>query len=335
MKSNKITSIGEALVDWVCLDRTLDLNKAKDFVKAFGGAPANLAVALAKLDYPVQFLGGFSGDAFGRWIKEYLASYGVDLSISLDIPDSNTRNAYVLTNPNGERVLKGFTLSNCADSLLYIDKINLDAIKTSPIVYFGSLLQADVNCRETIRQIVSSIGKDSIKVYDPNLRLCLWPSTETAISVIKETIQSVDILKLSDDEICLVSPCEDIEVAARSIFNEYNLKLLVVTLGCNGSFYINKSGSGFVKPFCVETVELTGAGDGFVAGLLGGLYDYFLKESPNLTNLNNILENISCQKLEEIMQRANAIGALTTTKPGATLALPTRMELDNFLSCQC
>lgn len=334
MEKKKITTIGESLVDWVCLARTTDLYEANEFIKAAGGAPANVAVGLAKLNYPVQFLGGFSTDLFGKWLKEFLSSYNVDISISVDIPNSNTRNAYILTNKTGDRVLKGFSMTSCADSMIEFKDVNIDAISDSPIIYFGSLLQAYETSRYTLNNIINTVIEENISVYDPNLRLCLWENIDEAIKVILETFHLVDIVKLSDDEIELITKTNDIEKAAKQLFYDYKLKLLVITLGSKGSYYINKQGSGFVKPFKVEPVEMTGAGDGFVAGLLGGIYDLITEETGKYSSLDHLIENLSCDKLESIIRRANVIGAVTTTKPGATSALPTREELEVFLESQ-
>ncbi|MEW5821994.1 MAG: carbohydrate kinase [Cyanobacteriota bacterium] len=330
MEKKKITTIGEALIDWVCLDKTTDLYEATNFLKAPGGAPANTAVGLAKLNYPVQFLGGFSSDIFGVWLKEFLSSYSVDISISITIPESNTRNAYVLTDKNGNRVFKGFSKYCCADSMMNFQDVNIDTITESPIVYFGSLLQASESSRFTISNIINSLRSDNITVYDPNLRPFLWNNLDEAIRVIKDTLSVVDIVKLSDDEIELIFKKDNIEEASKEIFEEYNLKLLVITLGSKGSYYINKQGSGFVKSYKVESVEVTGAGDAFVAGLLGGLYDVIIEEQADYTSLDLLIDKLSCKKIESIMKRANAIGALTTTKHGATSALPTREELEKF-----
>lgn len=332
--NNKITTIGESLIDWVCLDKTTDLYEANDFIKAAGGAPANVAVGLARLNYPVQFIGGFSTDIFGIWLKEFLSSHNVDMSTSIDIEDSNTRNAYILTNKNGNRVLKGFSMHCCADSMLSFEDINIEAIKQSPIVYFGSLLQASEKTRNTIDQIINSVKGNNLTVYDPNLRTCMWNNLDDATNIIKNTINRVDVVKLSDDEIDLITKIDDIEEAAKHIFNNNDLKLLVVTIGNKGSFYINKNGSGYVKPYNVEPVEVTGAGDAFLAGILGGFYDILQENKSSNIDLIQIIENIPCNKLEDIMKRANAIGALTTLKAGATSSLPTREELTDFLQSQ-
>ena len=332
MENKKITTIGEALIDWVCLDKTLDLNKAETFIKAPGGAPANVAVGLAKLEYPVQFVGGFADDIFGPWLKDFLLSFNVDISKSVDIKNSNTRNAYLMTDQNGNRVLKGFSNQCCADSMLQLNNINMDAITSSPLVYFGSLLQADIKSRYTLNNIINAVVTDNIVIYDPNLRLCLWPDTGEAIKVISDTFKMVDIVKLSDDEITLITGINDIETAAKKIFSEFQFKLLVITLGGEGSLYFNKQGSGHIKPFVVKPLEMTGAGDAFVAGLIGGLYDIIIQEEKNYNNLDDIIENLPSEKLEKIMVRANALGALTTTKPGATSALPTKSELEQFMS---
>jgi sugar/nucleoside kinase (ribokinase family) len=332
--NKKITTIGEALVDWVCLDKTLDLYEAANFIKAPGGAPANVAVGLAKLKYPVQFVGGFSTDLFGKWLKEFLSSYDIDLTNSVDIPESNTRNAYIFTDKNGNRVLKGFSNYANADSMLDFNKINIDAIANSPLVYFGSVLQATEKSRYMISNLINAVVTDNIVVYDPNLRLCLWPDTETAVNIVKDTFKTVDVVKLSDDEITLITNNQNIEEAAKQLFETYHLKLLVVTMGKKGSLYINKQGSGFVKSFNVETVEVTGAGDAFVAGLLSGLYELIIQEEANYESLDAIIEQVSVQKLEKIMLKANALGAITTTKAGATAALPTTEELKEFLQAR-
>lgn len=330
----KITTIGEALIDWVCMDRTLDLCQAEKFIKAPGGAPANVAVALAKLNYPVQFIGGFSEDIFGQWLKEFLSSHNVDTENSITVKDSNTRNAYILTDKTGNRVLKGFSMSCCADSMVDFNDINLEPITSSPLVYFGSLLQASEQSRFTLNNIINAVVSENFVVYDPNLRLCLWESKKEAINIIKETFSLVDSVKLSDDEIELITEDNNVERSAERIFKDYNLKLLVVTLGNKGSFYINKVGKGFVNPFKVESVEMTGAGDAFVAALLGGIYDIYTQNAEITNDLDNLIESLPQNDMNRILIKANAMGALTTTKPGATSALPTMKELDLFLNAK-
>ncbi|OGI04812.1 MAG: hypothetical protein A2Y25_04290 [Candidatus Melainabacteria bacterium GWF2_37_15] len=326
MKNGKIISIGEVLVDWTCLNKTLDLNEANEFIKLPGGAPANVAVGLAKQGYPVQFIGGFSQDIFGEWLKNHLNSLNVDVSHSQTIENAGTRCAYVLTDKNGNRVFKGFSKSLCADTMLEYDKIDLNNLKNASIIYFGSFIQACEKSRNVIKRILENTKNDNIKVYDPNLRPAVWSSVEEAVNVIKQTIKYVDVLKLSDDEVNLVSGIENnIESAAEKVFNEYSLKLLVITMGEKGSFYINKNGRGYVQPFKVPSVEMTGAGDGFVSGLIGGIYEYINTE-------NQDIENIASEEISFILTKANAVGALATIKPGAMSALPTRKELEEFLA---
>lgn len=327
-----ITAIGEVLVDRTCLNRTLDINetdefinKTDEFVNLPGGAPANVSVGLAKLGYPVQFIGGFSDDTFGIWLKEYISDLGVDVTKSQEIKNSNTRCAYVYMDKNENRVFKGFSKDLCADSMLDFEKIDIVALKKSSIFYTGSLIQACEKSRETLNRLLDAIkSEDIIKIYDPNLRLFLWSDVQTAIRVIKDTIPKFDVLKLSDDEINLITGIDnDIETAAEKVFSEYdNLKLLAVTLGRKGSYFLNKNGNGFIKSFKVNSVEMTGAGDGFVTGLLGGIYD--------LSITNKELAELDSDTIIKIMTKANAIGALATTKPGAMSALPTKEELAKF-----
>lgn len=320
----KIFIVGEALVDWVCLDRTLNLNNAKEFIKAAGGAPANVAVGLAKRNYPVSFIGGFSTDAFGKWLKEYITAYGVDTSHSQMIDNANTRNAYVLTDEKGNRVFKGFSNFSCADTMLDEDKIDYNTLINSPILYFGSMLQSDKNSRGVILRLITEMKEKTLIVYDPNFRLDVWHDKATALAIISHTLSLVDVIKLSDDEIVLLTGKQDIAESAEILFKKYNPKLLIVTMGQEGCYYINKNHKGYQKSFTVEPIEATGAGDAFVSGVLSGLYD--------LMNQGFKVDDLNKEQIETILVNSSAIGALATTKAGAMTGLPSQEELDNFLA---
>lgn len=333
MSRKKITAIGEVLIDWACLDKTLDLFEATQFYKAPGGAPANVAVGLAKLNYPVQFIGGIATDLFGTWLKEFLTSYNVDIANCIDVENANTRSAYVFKDKSGNRVFKGFSKVANADCEIQVEHINKEAIEASPLICFGSFIQSKKNSKDALDYIIDIARTTAVKVYDPNIRLCLWEDMDAVVSVLKETLAKVEVAKLSDDEIDKITGIESIPAAAAQIMAEFpNIKLLVVTLGGEGSYFINKQGSGFVKPFKVKLVEATGAGDGFVAGLLSGLYDVLSANTATYPEMIEAIDTLTADQLVKILTKANAIGAITTTKPGAMPALPTKDELDYFLT---
>lgn len=325
-----VICIGEALIDWVCLDRTLDLARAEHFIKAPGGAPANVAVGLARLGCPTRFLGGFSSDLFGTWLREHLAGLGVELSLSPVFESANTRHAYVLTNEQGDRVLKGFTQIACADVMLRPATLDVQALNQAAVLYWGSVVQSDPACSEAVLAYVDQASDWTLKVYDPNYRSVLWPSEAEAKAAMAASFQRAHVVKLSDDELALlkgVSSEADYEAAARDLMREFDICLLVVTMGARGSLYVTANHSARVEPIPVQSVEMTGAGDGFVAGLIRGLYGLM----PDAPDPLTMLAHLQPSQLGHILFEANAVGALATTRPGAMASLPTLAELDAFL----
>jgi fructokinase len=322
-----VITLGEALVDWVCLDRTLDLNTSQHWVKAPGGAPANVSVGLARLGVPVQFLGGFSSDLFGRWLWSLLTQEGVQLDFSAVIPHTNTRQAYVMTSPEGNRVLQGFTEATCADVSLTVDHLKEPAPPPC-VFYWGSVVQSSPAMAKTVTHLATHLQQQQTpwRVYDPNYRDVLWPSQEVAVAAIKESLLLATIAKLSDDEVPLLYPNTSLEAAARRLLQDFpSLLAVIITAGINGALFATRMGeAGRVPVFRVPSVEMTGAGDGFVAGLIRGLWqDACQQTNPVIT--------LSARRLGEILREASAIGALATTKPGAMASLPDAEDLAAFL----
>lgn len=322
-----VITLGEALVDWVCLDRTLDLTTSQHWVKAPGGAPANVSVGLARLGVPVQFLGGFSNDLFGRWLWSLLAQEGVRLDFSAIIPHTNTRQAYVMTSPEGNRVLQGFTEATCAD--VSMTTSHLDDLTLTPCVfYWGSVVQSSPAMAKTVMHLATHLRQQETpwRVYDPNYRAVLWPAEEVAVAAMRESLALANLAKLSDDEVPLLYPHASLEDAARLLLQEFpNLLAVIITAGVNGALFATRLGeAGRVPVFRVPSVEMTGAGDGFVAGLIRGLWQDACQNVDSATTL-------SARRLGEILREASAIGALATTKPGAMASLPDADDLAAFL----
>ena len=162
--------------------------------------------------------------------------------------------------------------------------------------------------------------------YDPNVRISLWPSRETCKQTILGTMSWADVVKINEDELEFLTGSREHE-AAEQLRQEHNLPVLIITLDSRGAYVVTKHGGRTVAGFQVELVEATGAGDGFNSGVISGLLP-LIKSTPDK---REALINLEQEKLCEIIRRANAIGAITCTKPGAIPALPTRDEVENFL----
>lgn len=330
MKTPPIITIGEILVDLVCQEPKLKEHKIYDFKMAAGGAPANVAIGLAKMGFPVSFMGGVSDDSFGRWLFDYLESSGVDTGLIKKIPQSCTRHAYIYTEESGNRVLDHITSHNCPDSLFQISMSAPAELAQASIVYWGSVMQSSVEGAKNLEDILQLVLPSTLTIYDPNIRTCLWANQmERLKHCLEHSAQKVDILKLSDNELSFFTNEADVQAASRIIFERYQPALLVVTLGEKGALYTSPKGKGFVEGFQVSSVEMTGAGDGFVAGLLGGIYA--LSQLTHRSAKETLL-TLTFAEIATLLRKANAVGAFATTQPGATAGLPTKQQLNEFLS---
>ena len=322
-----VLCLGEILVDWVCTTVGADLDRAQSFTKAAGGAPANTAVGLARQGISTGFIGRVSDDEFGRWLKSVLEADNIDCSNVVVDPDAQTRMAYVVTTASGDRKLAEFTKIACADARLEPGDMREESFVQASALHFGSISLISSPAREATQKAVElSKANNMLVSYDPNVRLGLWGSPEICRETILDTLKWADICKINEDELAFLTGSRSLE-AAEKLREEHDIALFIVTLDSRGAFFAHKSGSKTVPGFHVVLVEATGAGDGFNSGVLTGLLET-VKGAPDRLKALNAL---SLSDLEKIIRRANAVGALTCTRPGAIPALPTKIEVVEFL----
>lgn len=325
-----VLCLGEILVDWVSTAAGAELYQAQTFTKAPGGAPANVAVGLARQGIKSAFLGRVSTDEFGKWLKSILEEEGIDTSGTVVDPDAQTRMAYVVTMANGDRKLAEFSNISVADSRLAPDDLKESQFARAKALHFGSIsLIANPAADATKTAIELSRQYNLLVSYDPNVRIGLWPSAEVCRHTILSTLKFAHLVKINLDELEFLTGSRDF-AAAESLRKEHNLPLLIITLDSQGAFFACDKGQKSVGGFQVEFVEATGAGDGFVSGVLGGL----VTELASTTDKRAALNRMTLEQISEIVRKANAIGALTCTRPGAIPALPKQEEVKAFLQDQ-
>lgn len=324
-----VLCLGEILVDWVCTTVGAELDRAQHFTKAAGGAPANTAVGLARQGVATAFIGRTSDDAFGRWLRSILEEEGINVEAAILDPTAQTRMAYVVTTSSGDRKLAEFSRIACADTKLQPNDLKQHLFAAASVLHFGSISLIESPAQESTKKAVEMARANKLLVsYDPNVRISLWPSRETCRKTILNTLSWADVVKINEDELEFLTGSRETQAADR-LREEHNLPLLIITLDSRGAYFTTAGHGGkHVPGFQVELVEATGAGDGFNSGVITGLLPFVKGAADRRQALLNMEQN----QLFEIIQAANAIGAITCTKPGAIPALPRRDEIDSFLA---
>ncbi|KAK7404485.1 hypothetical protein VNO78_05414 [Psophocarpus tetragonolobus] len=313
-----IVSFGEMLIDFVPTVSSVSLAEAPGFLKAPGGAPANVAIAVARLGGKAAFVGKLGDDEFGHMLAGILKDNDVRSDgINFD-KGARTALAFVTLRADGEREFM-FYRNPSADMLLTPEDLNLQLIRSAKVFHYGSISLIVEPCRSAHLKAME-VAKEAgcLLSYDPNLRLPLWPSAEEARQQILSIWDKADVIKVSDVELEFLTGSDKIDDASALSLWHPNLKLLLVTLGEHGSRYYTKNFHGSVEAFHVNTIDTTGAGDSFVGALLCKIVDD-----------QSIIEDEA--RLREVIKFANACGAITTTKKGAIPALPTEADAINLI----
>ncbi|KAK8949401.1 Fructokinase-1 [Platanthera zijinensis] len=313
-----VVSFGEMLVDFVSTVSGVSLAESPSFVKAPGGAPANVSISVSKLGGRSAFIGKLGDDEFGRMLAGVLRDNGVSVSGVRFDGVARTALAFVSLLSDGEREFM-FYRHPSADMLLSPAELDLELIRRASILHFGSISLISEPCQSSQVIAMKEAKKaGALLSYDPNLRLPLWPSAVEAKNRIMSIWDKVDIVKISETELEFLTGVSSVEDDVAMSLWRPTMKLLVVTLGKDGCKYYTKNFRGTVDSIKVKPVDTTGAGDSFVGAMLWGI-------AKDLSALNVEL------KLKEVLRFANACGALATTKKGAISAMPSEAQVLNFL----
>jgi fructokinase len=315
-----VISHGEMLIDFVSTVNGVSLLEAPSFLKAPGGAPANVAVGLARLGVPSGFMGQVGDDAFGHFLEQSLRENKVDVSTLRFSREARTMLAFVSLRADGERDFM-FYRHPSADMLYGPENVDEAYIRSAQVFHFGTISLINEPARSATLHAAKIAREAGLLIsFDPNLRLNLWPDAKAARDGMRLGWLLANVIKVSEEELAFLGETDNLTEAACKLWHN-DLRVLIVTRGKAGCRYVTSAVSGDVAGFAVNAVDTTGAGDGFVAGLLKGLHN-----QPDA--------HADEDRLRAICRYANAVGALTTTQRGAIPALPTAEEVETFLSKQ-
>ena len=302
----KVICPGEALIDFVSMYIGKTLKATDGFIKKAGGAPANVAAAISKLGAEAYFCGTVGDDAFGGFLEDTLNNNNINTELLFKIKN-NTTFAFVSLMENGER---DFEFARDADECLTFDMIS-DRLEEFDLYHFGSATAfMGGNLKDTYFKL-KEYAKSNNKIisFDANYRESLFGNNkEEFIKCCKEFIVDSNIVKLSEEEAKLISGIEDIKEASQYIVN-LGCENLMVTLGKEGTLLSNREKQILIKTKEVKMKDATGAGDAFIGAVIAQIL------------------NEPGKSMEKIVEMANLVGGITTTKLGALESIPTWDEV--------
>jgi fructokinase len=315
-----VVCLGELLVDMFPAELGRRLAEVSAFYPKPGGAPANVAAGVARLGRRSAFIGKVGDDAFGRHLAAVLAAEGVDTRGMRFDEEARTTMAFIAS-PDAHTNEYLFYRNPGADTRLRSEELDEELLRKCRALHFGSLSLVEEPIRSaTLRAIETVAGAGGFISLDVNYRPSLWASPEAAYEAVMAIIAQVDLLKVNEQELLLLTGEEEVASGGMALINQ-GPKLCVMTSGTKGSYFASGAGAGFVPAFQVETVDATGCGDSFVAGLLS-----------QLTAAGFPARVPDAGQMKKIVSYANASGALTAQTRGVIPALPTADAVDEFLA---
>ena len=311
-----ILAIGELLIDFTAIT---EKNGDIYYKQNAGGAPANVVCMAAKLGASTGFIGKIGKDMFGNYLKGILEERKVDTRGLILDKDFSTTLAFVKNGSHGERDFV-FYRKNSADLNMKFSEVNLKLIDECKIFHFGALsLTAEPSKSATINAVEYAKAKGKIISYDPNWRPILWRSKEQAVQAMKNVLRYVDIIKVSEEELQIITDCGNLLPAIAKLLN-MGIKIVCITQGAKGCIIATKSSVELYPAYKVDSVDTLGSGDSFLGGFLYKL----LEKSKDITELTS-------DELYEMSDFANACGAITSMEHGAIPAMPDLKEVEEFM----
>ena len=318
-----VVCIGELLVEFVSTTNNVPLSESLGFIKAPGGAPANVAVAIQKLGLNARFIGKVGHDPFGRYLEDSLRDTGVDTSCLAVDPQSRTTAVFVAVWDDGHKDLC-FYRNPGADMLLNVNDIAEEILTDARCFHFGTVSLIHEPAASAQRKALSIAREHGLMLsFDPNYRATLWPDAATANRTIFSEFRNCHLAKISMEEWEVATGHRELDRGIKAVLDQ-GVELLVISRGEYGSMATNGSYLIELPAFPVKVVETTGAGDGFMAGMIIKL----LPEREKVGSLAKVDESI----VRDALNFAGAVGALTCTQRGAIPALPSYAAVSSFLS---
>lgn len=311
-----IITIGEILID---LTQVGSSSSGSPMYVAYpGGAPANVAVAAARLGSDTAFVGKVGNDPFGEQLRRELQENGVDTSCLYTDHSAYTTVSIVRIGKRGERSFHFFR-SPGADSLLTQEEAMAGLSGHPKLFHFGSVALTTEPSRSAVFSAAAMAHRlGSLITFCPNYRESLWPSAADAAYMIKRVLPMCDIVRVTGSELELLTGTKDIDKGMEILTSSYGILLALVTVGANGVYYRYRGKTGHIPAVPCNAVDTNGAGDAFFGAVLSALCR------------EDLSGQLPIEKLEEVIRFGTKAASITCSRHGAIPAMPTYDEVKNL-----
>jgi fructokinase len=318
MKKFDVTALGELLIDFT--ENGMSAQGNPLYEANPGGAPCNVLAMLNRAGRKTAFIGKVGQDIFGNRLRAVLDEVGIDTSNLVSDADVRTTLAFVETFADGDRDFS-FYRNPGADMMLGEEELHLELLADTRLFHFGTLSMTHEKVRRATKKAVAAAKENGALIsFDPNLRPPLWKSLEEAKEQAAYGFSQCDILKISDNEIQWFTGEEDFDAGIRRLRSQYDIPLILLSMGREGSRAYYKDLCVEAAPFLQEeTIETTGAGDTFGACCLHFVLEYGL-------------DHLDEGKIAGMLRFANAAASIITTRKGALRVMPEMSEVEEFLA---
>lgn len=313
MKKYDVIALGELLIDFTENGKSSQGNPMYEANP--GGAPCNVLAMLNRFGHKTAFIGKIGNDFFGDQLQDAMKEVGIDTIALARDEEVHTTLAMVHKTENGDREFS-FYRNPGADMMLAREDIPVEMLEDCKVFHFGTLsMTHDGNRCATEYAVKRAKQSHALISFDPNLRMALWKDEERLRERVLFGLSVCDVLKISDNEIQWLTSLEDYSDGVRWIRERFDIPLIFVSMGREGSRAYWKDLMVEEKAYLrKDTIETTGAGDTFMGCMLHSV-------------LENGIERLEQKKLQEMLSFANCAAAIVTTRKGALRVMPTVEEV--------
>lgn len=321
---SSILCFGEALIDFHAQPQG-GAGQPPAFVPFAGGAPANVAVAAARLGGKARFAGMLARDMFGDFLLKSLTELGVGTDDIARTDEARTALAFVAHDEKGDRSFS-FYRPPAADLLFRPEHFRRETFDDLAIFHVcsNSLTEAAI-AATTVEGMRRARAAGALVSFDMNLRPALWPRDEAPLPRLWQALHEADVIKLSAEEFAFIHAGAGSDAAVLTRLWQGKARLLLVTDGAEPMRWFTRTAEGTLSGYQVDAVDTTAAGDAFVGGLLARL----AAEGVTPAHFDAMIADEA--RLADLIRFAAACGAITATRKGSFTAIPDQAEVSAFM----